>query len=248
MTTLSYNNEGLIDESHYFIPGEQFFEQMIPLFKYERILNQTKSIREGRAVVDIREVVEMRFAQNPGYVPVFPVEATYRTINGRPITFAERWKEQREAFLNNEQQHAVGTPLEELRQYGATPAQISMCRASNIQTIEALHALEGNARKRLGVVGNDIIPMAQKWMEARDAAIGSDNATKIAELEAQVKALLEANKGAPIIDDHVPEELDAGDPYPDKSDKELKDMIAETFGERPKGNPSRETLLAYLAD
>src|SRR3546814_11323897 len=62
--------------------------------------------------------------------------STWRTINGRVVTFAERWKEQREAFLNGEQQHAIGTPLEELKAYGATPAMISLCRASNIQTIE----------------------------------------------------------------------------------------------------------------
>src|SRR3546814_15742440 len=108
MTKLAYDEEGLVDKKHYFLPGEEFVEQTIPVFKYERILNQNRSIDEGRPVVDIREVVELRFAQNPGYRPVFPVEATWRTINGRVVTFAERWKEQREAFLNGAQQHAIG--------------------------------------------------------------------------------------------------------------------------------------------
>lgn len=248
MTNLAYDDEGLVDKQHYFIPGETFIEQMIPVFKYERILNQNRSLAEGRPVVDIREVLEMRFAQNPGYRPVFPVEATYRTINGRVITYAEKWKDQRQAFLNGEQQHAIGTPLDELKAYGATPAQLSLCRASNIMTIEALNDLQGGARKRLGVTGNDLIPMAQKWVEARNASIGSENADRIAELEAQVKALLSQNGGAPIVENKVPPEIDPGDPYPDKSDDDLKAMIAERFGSRPRGNPGRTTLLATLAE
>lgn len=245
MTTLAYDDEGLVDKKHYFLPGEEFIEQTIPVFKYERILNQNRSLDEGRPVVDIKEVVELRFAQNPGYRPVFPVEATWRTINGRVVTFAERWKEQREAFLNGEQQHAIGTPLEELKAYGATPAMISLCRASNIQTIEALNDLQGSARKRLGVVGNEMIPMAQKWVEARNAAVGSENAERIKELEERVKALLARGT---IVENKVPEEVDPGDPYPDKSDADLKEMIAERFGSRPKGNPSRATLIASLAE
>ncbi len=247
MTTLAYDDEGLVDKKHYFLPGEEFVEQTIPVFKYERILNQNRSLDEGRPVIDIREVVELRFAQNPGYRPVFPVEATWRTINGRVVTFAERWKEQREAFLNGEQQHAIGTPLEELKAYGATPAMISLCRASNIQTIEALNDLQGSARKRLGVVGNEMIPMAQKWVEARNTAVGAENADRIAELEAQVRALL-ASQGGTIVENKVPPEIDPGDPYPDKSDADLKDAIAERFGARPKGNPSRATLLSMLAE
>src|SRR3546814_16077772 len=95
MTKLAYDEEGLVDKKHYFLPGEEFVEQTIPVFKYERILNQNRSIDEGRPVVDIREVVELRFAQNPGYRPVFPVEATWRTITGRDVTFAERSSEAR---------------------------------------------------------------------------------------------------------------------------------------------------------
>lgn len=248
MTTITYDNDGLVDKSHYFLPGEEFVEQTIPVFKYERILNQNRSLDEGRPIVDIREVVELRFAQNPGYRPVFPVEATWRTINGRVVTFAERWKEQREAFLNGEQQHAIGTPLEELKAYGATPAMISLCRASNIQTIEALNDLQGSARKRLGVVGNEMIPMAQKWVEARNAAVGSENAERIGELEEMVRKLLAEKGGEPIVDNKVPPEVDPGDPYPDKSDADLKDMIAARFGAKPKGNPSRATLIASLAE
>src|SRR3546814_3462184 len=101
---------------------------------------------------------------------------------------------------------------------------ISLCRASNIQTIEALNDLQGPARKRLGVVGNAMIPMAQKWVEARNAAVGSENADRIRELEAQVKALLAA-PGGTILENKVPPEVDPGDAYHDKSDQERKDKI-----------------------
>lgn len=253
MSLLKHSADGQIDASeHYVIPGEQFHEQIVPLFKYETILDQNRSLEIGRPVTGIREVVELRFPQNPQYVPIFLVGEVYRTINGREITYAERWKEQYQAFLNGDQQRAVGTPIDELRQFGATPAQLSLCRASNILTVEALLDLQGAAVKRLGIVGNELKPMADKWAAARDAAANGDNANRIAELEAQVRELLAAKvdaKPAPVAELVAdPVETIFDDAYPDKSDGDLKDMIAALHGARPKGNPSRATLLQMLKD
>lgn len=240
--TIAYDNDGLVDPSHFVIPGEQHFESITPIFKYERILNENRSLDEGRPVVDIVEVVQMRFSHDRNYSPVFPVDATYRTIRGRPITFAERWADQYRAFLSGDEQIAVGTPLEELKPYGITPAQISLCRAQNIHSIEALNQLEGVGRKRIGMVGNDIIPMAKKWEEARITALNNEHGDEIAKLKAEIEAL-KAKGEHPAQQEPAP----VDDPYAGHSDAELKEMIEKATGAKPRGNPSRSTLLAMLS-
>src|SRR3546814_19307593 len=119
MTKLAYDEEGLVDKKHYFLPGEEFVEQTIPVFKYERILNQNRYIDEGRPVVDIREVVELRFAQNTSYSPVFPVEATLRTINVRVLHSAERPMDMCAPLLSRTPHKPTRTPLQELHVYWA---------------------------------------------------------------------------------------------------------------------------------
>lgn len=242
---VTYDEDGLVDPSHFQIPGEQHFESITPIFKYERILNQNRSLDEGRPVVDIREVVQMRFAHDRNYSPVFPVDATYRTIRGRPITFAERWADQYRAFLSGNEQVVTGTPLEELKPYGITPAQISLCRAQNIHSIEALCQLEGVGRKRIGTVGNDIIPMAQKWEEARITALNATHGDEISRLKAEIEALKAVGQHPAQVEDEAGQD-ESSDPFPGVSDAELKDRIAEVAGARPRGNPSRETLIAML--
>lgn len=249
---VSYTEDGLVDPSHFMIPGETFFESIVPNFKYEKILDQNESLRKGRAVVDIREVVELRLSHDRNYRPVSPVEAVYRTINGREITFAERWADQYRAFLSGDEQIVVGTPLEELKPYGITPAQISLCRAQSIQSIEALTQLEGVGRKRLGAIGNDLIPMAHKWEAARATALQAEHGEEIAALRAELAALKEAGKHPAMVDEAEQEKNSASsvaahdDAYPDKSNDDLKVAIAEITGARPRGNPSRETLIKML--
>lgn len=250
---ITYDQDGLFDKQHYIIPGEEFIDQMVPLFKYERIMDENQSLEAGKPVYKIMEVVEMRMAQDRNYRPVFPVDAVYRTIHGRPVTFAERWQEAYRAFLEGEEQHATGTPLEELKGYGITPAQLSMCRAAGIFSIEALSNLQGVARKRLGSVGNDILPMAQRWVAARDA--GVNNSDEIALLKAQIAELTALHKPAvtepaPVVNENIDTEFVAlaGDPYPDKDDAALKLMIEAKTGAKPRGNPSRATLIAALTE
>lgn len=239
---ITYDSDGLVDASHFVIPGEQFFESISPIFKYEQILDQNNSLKRGRAVVDVQEVVELRFSHDRNYRPVFPVGAVYRTINGRQITFAERWADQYRAFLSGNEQVVAGTPLEELKPYGITPAQISLCRAQNIHSIEALTQLEGVGRKRLGAIGNDLLPMANKWEEAKVVALHDEHGDEIAKLKAEIAALKAAGQHPALADEDEEEE----DAYPDKTDADLKDMIASISGAKPRGNPSRQTLVSML--
>jgi hypothetical protein len=211
---------------------------MTPLFRYEQVMNEHKSLEKGREVYDLVEVVEFRLAGTNQYKPVFPVDAVYRTINGRPITFAERWADAYKAFLEGDAQNAAGTPLEELREYGATPAQLSICRAHNIYSIEALDQLTGPGLKRLNVHGNELKEMVARWKAAHSTDELEKLRQRIAELE---------SKSAP---EPEPEPEDRDDSVFDTlSDSEIKNMIADLAGgTKPRGNPSRETLISMLRD
>ncbi|WP_212749198.1 hypothetical protein, partial [Pseudoalteromonas piscicida] len=68
----------------------------------------------------------------------------WKRENGKVITFAERWADQYRAFLAGADQEAAGTPLEMLRSFGRSDANLSLGRALRIYSIEALHHLEGD--------------------------------------------------------------------------------------------------------
>jgi len=219
------------------IPGENYFHTATPYFRYENVLDVAKSESQGREVRQMMEVVEVRFAANPQYKPVFPADAMYRKVGNRVITWAERFKDQYQQFLSGAVQQTEGTPLEELKPYGITDAQLSLCRALNIYSIEGLHGLEGPAVKRLGLHGNELKPMAKRYMEARASGI-----SQAAEIEALKKQLAELSTKVP---ESVPE-LPSG--YENMSDEELKESIAVKAGSKPRGNPSRSTLESMASE
>lgn len=238
---LELSSVGTPEKQHYRIPGENYFESMTPLFRYEQVMNEHESLEKGREVYDLKEVVEFRLAGTNQYKPVFPVDATYRTINGRPITFAERWSAEYQAFLDGDTQNAAGTPLEELRAYGATPAQLSVCRALNIYSIEALDQLTGPGLKRLSAHGNALKEMVSKWK----AAHSSDEMAKLRERIAQLEG--SANPEPEPVEPVVPEPVDET-VYDTLSDDDIKSMISDIAGSKPRGNPNRSTLISMLRE
>lgn len=227
------------------IPGENYFHTITPYFQHMNLLNEQQSEIQGKAVYEIKEMVQMRFSGDRYYSPCFPVDSMYRKVGVNEITFAERWADQYRAFLNNEAQVAEGTPLDELISYGITPSQLSLCRALKIYSIEALYHLEGPNLKSLGIHANDLKPMAKRYMEAR--ANGSKQDQEIARLKAEIEAMKAGNVLPADEHDGLGEVL-KNDEYLNVSDAELKDMIAAKAGKRPLGNPSRETLVSMLRD
>jgi len=232
------------------IPGERYAPST-PYFKYLNIFNEPQSRLQGKQVFELKAVVEIRFPANPQYKPIFGVDeqCTIDEGTGRIITWAERYKDQYGAFLAGSEQQAEGTPLEELLPYGISQAQLSICRALNIYSIEQMAHLEGPGVKRLGIHGNDLKPMAQRYMDARRD--GSTQQTELNELKRQLAELRgEAVdlSAAPLS--HVLQEVEPELPvgYEDMSDSDLKDEIEKLAGARPRGNPSRTTLIANLDD
>lgn len=237
---------GNFADKHYRLPGENYFESMTPLFRYENVVNHAKSRAAGRVVTELKEVVQFKFAGDKNYSPVFPVGAVYRTVDGRPVTFAERWSDQYRQFLAGDDQLAAGTPLEELKPYGITPAQLSICRALGIHSIEALHQVEGQNRKRLGAHGNELKPMAQRWMDARATAMSAGNRDDIEALYARIAELEAVNKADAA--EGADDEAEEVEQFADLSDDQIKERIADKVGQRPRGNPSRSTLISMLRD
>lgn len=219
-----------------------------PVFKHVEVENIPKSEKAGHPVMEVKEMVEVRFAGQKNYSPMFPVDAFWRREGNRTITYAERWSEQYAAFKNGDEQEARGTPLEMLRPLGITPELISLCRALKIYSIEALYHLEGQAVKSLGMNSNKLKEAARKFMAERQS--GAEALSEIEALKKQIAELQAASTKVPEKEP-APEEVEAAvqaadDAYAELSDDDLKEEIAKIAGSRPRGNPSRETLIRSL--
>lgn len=225
------------------LPFEANAHTITPYFKHASVLNVAQSEAQGKPVYDLREVVELRFAGDRNYSPVFPVDAMYRRVQGRVVTYAERWADQYRAFLMGDDQKAGGTALEMLADYGITPAQLSICRALKIYSIEALDKLDGPNLKSLGMNANSLKAMARRYMEDRadrDRATSNDRVAALEAELAELRALVPAKET-------TPEEIDAlvqaaDDEFAAMDTEKLKAFIAKETGTRPRGNPSDDTL------
>lgn len=225
-----------------------------PVFKMLEIENIPKSETAGHAVMEVHEVVEVRFAGSKNYSPIFPAQAMWRREGNQEISYAERWQDQYRAFKEGNPQEAMGTPLEMLRPFGVTPEQLSLCRALRIYSIEALHALQGPAVKTLGMNANKLKDAAGQFMA--DRAKGSDTLSEMEALRARI-AELEARSTAVPETDFTPEQIADVVEHADsqvevdlagETDDQIKDRIAGLTGARPRGNPNRATLDQMLRE
>lgn len=196
------------------------------------------------------EVVELRLAGDRNYAPVLPADSMYRRVGTRVITYAERFADQYVAFTTGGDQIAGGTALEALDAYGITPAQLSVCRALKIYSIEALHELEGPGLKALGMNANELKSMAKRYMEERAAKDSESAANDIASMQAEIerlKALIPAETPGPDQVDEIV--ADADQEAAEAEEKAaLKDEIEKITGSKPRGNPSLSTLREMLAE
>ena len=219
-----------------------------PVFKMIEVENIPQSETAGHAVMETKEVVEVRFAGSKNYSPVFPTDAMYQRIGNQTISYAERWPEQYRAFKEGNPQEANGTPLEMLRTYDVTPEQLSLCRALRIYSVESLDRLEGAGVKSLGMHANRLREAAKAFLADRDK--GKTALAKVDELRAEIARL---RAGMVPAQDSTPAQVDdalraADDAFADLSLDDLKAEIAHHSGVRPRGNPSRETLVQALRE
>ncbi len=217
-----------------------------PIFKYETYENINQSEIRGEPVMETREVVEVRFAGDRNYAPILPADAVYRMDGYKAITYAERWADRYAQFLQGAAQTASGTPLEKLTPYGISGAQLSLCRALKIYSIEALYNLDGANAKNLGIHTNDLKRMANDYMA--DRAKGSEAAQEIERLRKEIEAMKAGVVPAipeDQFDNMTTEDIDA---FANLSDQELRDYIKDKTGTGVRGAVSRETLLSMARD
>lgn len=219
-----------------------------PVFKWIEVENIPQSETAGHAVMENKEVVEVRFAGSKNYSPIFPVDAMWKREGNQVITYAERWPEQYRAFKDGSVQQAKGTPLDMLRTYDVTPEQLSLCRSLKIYSIEALDQLPRNGIVSLGMHANRLREAAKAFLADRDKGRGALD--RVAALEAEIAALKAQQVPA---QDSTPAEIDAAlkaadDAFAGMSDEDLKVEIAKIAGSRPRGTPSRATLVQSLQE
>lgn len=221
-----------------------------PFFRTEAIEDIPASKREGRPIFKEREVVEVRIAGDRNFAPVFPALSMWARIDGVEITYAERWSDQYSRFKEGTVQVADGTPLDELT--FLTVSRRAELRALKIYTAEALAALDGKPLKSLGADGYKFKEMAQAYL---DKARGMANITGVVQENADLRAQLDTMKQQIEALQHAsalqPQEVERknlppADDFAEMSDDDLKLQIAQLTGQRPKGNPNRETLLSML--
>lgn len=210
-----------------------------PIFKLINLENIPKSEEAGHPIMEMREVVEVRFAGSNNYSPIFPSDGFWKREGNRVITYAERWPEQYMAFKNGNPQESNGTPLEMLRPYGITPEELSLCRALKIYSIEALHHLDGQGLKNLGMKANSLKDVARKYMADRGNNISNINAQE--EIEA-LKKEIEMLKNPVPVKESTSEEIDEA-LYGAMNEQELRDLILEKTGEKPDGRLGHAALV-----
>lgn len=229
------------------LPFEQNAHTITPFFKHMSVFNRAQSELRGEPVYDLKEMVELRFAGDRNYVPVFEVTEMWRNVDGRVITYAERFAEQYQAFVMGGNQVAGGTPLEMLRPYGITPAQISLCNALKIYSIEAILELRNPAA--LGMSSNAIMDMARKWRADKGRREREESTSRLQELEAEIARLRQAiPEKAPTPEDIEEAVKAADDEFADMNEAQIKEEIKALTGAAPRGNPSRETLVQSLRE
>jgi hypothetical protein len=176
---------------------------------------------------------------NKQTVAVFPAHDTWKwdTIDGinQPITYAMRFPDQYKCFKANEAQAMSGTPLEELP--FLTQAKRSELKALSIYTAEALASLDGNPLKQLGMGGRELKNQALAYL---DRSTDSAAVTRLAAEVEQLKAALAATQGQP---QQAPATDAVASPFADMDEEAMKEWIKDASGSRPRGNPSRETLI-----
>lgn len=218
------------------------------------IPNSAASKKEGRPIHEDIEICEIRTGGDRNCTKVFPAHTFHRWVttpdgNQEQQTYAQRWNDQYRRFKELRTQVQEGTPIEELP--FLTAAKRNELKALSIHTAETLAALDGNNLKSLGMGGRELKNQAQAYL---DNASGSADATAMASEIAALRRQIEEMNGASHVRIGAQNSLE---PVPDNepeafeamTDDAIKQYIADKTGEgKPRGNPSRDTLVTMARE
>lgn len=205
-------------------------------FFVKAVENAAKTREEGRPIYDDREYIRIAFPGDGKRELIAPANEMH--FNGNPgvreqMTYAERFAASYAAFKEERSDFVSGTPLMALP--GITEAEQAELKALKINTVEQLAGLASVGRKKLGISGNKLIPLAEKYLSGAQARSEVDSLkARIAELEAAQTGPMSKTVQAP------PGEYDGFE------DEDLKNMIRDAGGQIPPGNAARVTLIKRL--
>jgi hypothetical protein len=220
-------------------------ELLVAVFKNVAMLNQGKTLKEGRAIYDDVEMCEIR---KPGSrdVGTYPATEFTRWVvdaeTGEQVkqTYAERFRHQYQQFKAKAQQTKSGTPLALVP--FLSEAKRAELRAQNVYTVEALAAIDGPELKNLGQGGREWKNAAVAYLE--ETKRGAPNLQMQAELDAlrARNAILEEDlKFKKANDDRRRSE------FKEMTLEQLREYITVNSGQAPLGALNRNQL-AKLAE
>ena len=133
--------------------------QSVPVFKTVPIELKGRSLEEGRAIFEDREIVEIHVPGDMKSVVAHKVSQQHK----------DRWPAQYRAFKEGLEAPLEGYPLTE---YSAlTASKVAELRHLKIKTVEQLAELTDTAISRLGMGGREMVKKAKAFLEvSTDAA------------------------------------------------------------------------------
>ena len=219
-------------------------DKLVPQFSVSTKENKLKSQEAGRPIFDERELVTLRIPGDQQRVIVQPAHHISHWDAGSPVTYAQRFNSQYIRFKDNRAQVQEGTPLSELP--FLTEGKRMELRALSVHTAEVLASIDGPNLQRLGMGGRELKNQAQAFL---DKAAGTADTVKmaatIAALQRQISELSAVRPAdlRAVVENAATDEPVGESQFETFSDEDLKIFIADKTGQRPRGNPSHETLV-----
>jgi hypothetical protein len=165
---------------------------VFPRFHLEPRHNAHRSEKEGRAVYDDVEYVEITVAGDTRTVVDERVKPEHK----------ERWPQAYKAFKEGRELAEDGTPLEAWPLL--TPGQVMEFKALNIRTVDALAALDDGNLNKLGTGGRNIREKAKAFLEtAAGFAPASKALAEVEDLKAQMAVMSETIKALVADNDRL---------------------------------------------
>jgi hypothetical protein len=227
-------------------------------FFVDPVENPAKTRDAGRPIFEDKEFVRIRFVGDRNKELVAPANDPFKfdREKGRHITYAEEFPRHYEAFKRDQEYVGEGTPLKEVP--WLTASKRKELESLNIHTVESLSRLDGSNLARLGVGNRELKMQAVAWLDkaagaAQDSKLAAELAARddqieqlkqqMAEMSARMKPFDHDKNGAP--GGAAPAEEGA---YASYSLEDLKNIITDRTGSRPKGNPSKATLIRSIEE
>ena len=159
----------------------------VPLFKSIPVEIKSKSEKEGRAIFEDKEVVEIRIPGDMKTVVTHKVSQKH----------IDRWPEHYKAFKEGMEAPLVGYPLTEYATL--TASKVAELKYLNIRTVEELAGLNDSFISRLGMGGREMVQKAKAFIDVSADATQAQKyvaenerlSNKIELLKAQVAELVE---------------------------------------------------------